>query len=108
MRRRRRSHSGPQRPAGGEPGAVFDSPARWWSRNSIPGPVSAPPIAVVRTDLCIGCEQCASACPAGAVSLSSEGKAVVEESLCRGCGACVGVCPVGAVQMSATARSHRS
>ena len=106
MRRRRHSR-GPQWRRGGEAAAISDW-QRWWSRNSIPGPVSAPPIAVVETDLCIGCEQCASACPVGAVSLSSEGKAVVEESLCRGCGACVGVCPVGAVQMSAAARSHRS
>ena len=99
MRRRRHSR-GPQWRRGGEAAAISDW-QRWWSWDWMP-------IAVVETDLCIGCEQCASACPAGAVSLSSEGKAVVEESLCRGCGACVGVCPVGAVQMSAPARSHRS
>lgn len=105
--RRRRYSRGPQWRRGGEVRAILDS-HRWWGRDSMPGPVSAPPIAVVETDLCIGCGQCASACPAGAISVSPERKAVVDESSCRGCGACVGVCPVGAVQMSAPARWHRS
>jgi len=108
MRRRSRGHSrGLQWGGGGEPKAISDLQRRWWSRNSVPGPVSAPPIAVVGTDLCIGCGQCASVCPAGAISVRSEQKAVVDESLCRGCGSCVEVCPVGAVQMSTPARSHR-
>ncbi|MBE9566246.1 MAG: 4Fe-4S binding protein [Proteobacteria bacterium] len=98
--RRRRASRGLQWRGRGEPGAPSDSPRWWWSRSSIPGPVSAPPTAVVRTDLCVGCGQCASACPAGAISLSSEGKAVVAASLCRGCGACMQVCPTGAVRMS--------
>jgi len=106
MRRRRHSR-GLQWRGGGEPGAPSDSHRWWWSWNSPPGPVSAPPTAVVRTDLCIGCGQCASACPAGAISMSSEGKAVVEESLCRGCGACMRVCPTGAVRMSELAGAGR-
>jgi ferredoxin len=104
MRRRSRGHSrGLQWGGGGEARGIPDSQRRWWSWNSVPGPVSAPPIAVVGTDLCIGCGQCASVCPAGAISVGPEGKAVVDESLCRGCAACVEACPVGAVQMSAGA-----
>ncbi|UCC69095.1 MAG: 4Fe-4S binding protein [Armatimonadota bacterium] len=62
---------------------------------------------MVLSDLCLGCGQCTSACPAGAICLSSEGKAVVDESLCRGCGACVPVCPTGAVGMSEPVGSGR-
>lgn len=101
MRRRSGSHSrGPQRRRGRAPRAISDSQRRWWSWNSLPGPVSAPPIAVVETDLCIGCGQCTSVCPTGAISVRSQGQAVVDESLCRGCGACVQECPVGAVRMT--------
>ena len=46
---------------------------------------------------CFGCEACAAACPAGAVSMrrDAEGFAypVVSESLCTDCGACEEVCP---------------
>jgi len=107
MRRRRRSHSGPQWPAGGEPGAVLNARARWWNRDSIPGPVLAPPIAAIEADLCIGCGQCVSACPAGAICVGPEGKAAVNELLCRGCAACVEVCPAGAVRMSQPVGSGR-
>ena len=81
---------------------------RWSSWSSVPGPAAAPPTAAVREGLCIGCEQCLSVCPAGAISLSSDGKAVVDASLCRGCGACAQICPVGAVHITAPTRpDHR-
>jgi len=77
---------------------------RWSSWSSVPGPAAALPTATVGNDLCTGCGQCLSVCPAGAISLSSDGKAVVDASLCRGCGACAQICPVGAVHMSAPTR----
>jgi ferredoxin len=104
---RRRHADGPQRRRGGDPGATSDL-QRWWSRASVPGPTAAPSIAVVRADLCIGCGECASACPVSAIPPISDARAAVNESLCSGCGACVAVCPVGAVEMSARPRLHRS
>ena len=67
---------------------------------SLAAPHSAHAIAVIDTELCIGCGQCVSVCPAQAISLNSDGKAVVNTSLCRGCRACVQECPVGAVRMT--------
>jgi MinD superfamily P-loop ATPase len=96
MRTRRRSRP-PRRRRLSEYGTIPDL-EHWWSLSWAPGPVSAPTTAVVQRDACIGCGQCASACPTGAISLGPDGKAVVDESLCRGCGICVKLCPVGAVQ----------
>lgn len=51
---------------------------------------------------CIGCEACAKACPAGALSLTENG-IVTDQSLCRGCGQCADACPTLAIEMSGRA-----
>ena len=47
-------------------------------------------------DTCIGCGTCGGECPAGAISVSDDGKYVIDPDTCIDCGACAGVCPVDA------------
>ncbi|HEU4787207.1 MAG TPA: 4Fe-4S dicluster domain-containing protein, partial [Gemmatimonadaceae bacterium] len=60
---------------------------------------SAPPRALVRADLCVGCGSCVAACPEdGALSL--QGKlAMVDPARCKGHGECVTACPMGAISV---------
>ncbi|MBP7726780.1 MAG: 4Fe-4S binding protein [Candidatus Bipolaricaulis sp.] len=45
---------------------------------------------------CIGCGQCANACPHRAIEMG-DGKAWVSSALCRRCGMCLPGCPTGAL-----------
>lgn len=105
MRRRRHSRWA-GRQFGNPFGAVPDW-RRWSSWSSVPGPALAPRTAAVQEDVCVGCRQCVSACPTGAISLNSDGKAAVDTARCRGCAICEQVCPVGAIRISAPARPER-
>ena len=49
---------------------------------------------------CVGCGQCLSWCPAGAITLDDEsGKAVIDNDLCVGCGECIVICPQKAINI---------
>ncbi len=50
----------------------------------------------VDEELCIGCEECLSACSFGALAVE-DGTAQVIDSRCVGCGVCVPRCPQGAL-----------
>jgi ferredoxin len=50
----------------------------------------------VNRELCNGCGDCVSVCPANAIRLEG-GRAVIDEALCAGCQVCVDACPWGAI-----------
>jgi len=60
---------------------------------------TAPPRALIRADLCVGCGVCVSVCPEPG-ALSMRGKlAVVDPAACKGHGECVAACPLGAISV---------
>jgi thioredoxin reductase len=60
----------------------------------------APPRALIRADLCVGCGVCVSACPEPN-ALSMRGKlAVVDPASCKGHGECIAACPLGAITVA--------
>jgi heterodisulfide reductase subunit A len=57
-------------------------------------------VAQVDPDVCVGCGECAAACPFQAMEMVGKGKkqkARVITAACKGCGVCAGACPTGAV-----------
>lgn len=67
-------------------------------------PLTAPPGAYVKPELCSGCGICSSTCRAGAIVFTVDketGKRVakVDRAECRACGACVAACPSAAMDM---------
>ncbi len=52
------------------------------------------------TENCIGCLQCARACPVGAISGNAHEKQRIDPDLCLRCGGCSAVCPENAVEVT--------
>ncbi len=55
--------------------------------------------AVVDESLCIGCANCAEACPYNAIEMVRPGVARVIEVACKGCGVCAAECPARAIEL---------
>ena len=64
-------------------------------------------IAVVDTNLCIGCANCEAVCEYNAIKVV-EGVAQVNPVLCKGCGTCSVACPAMAIEMQGFTRDQIS
>ena len=68
---------------------------------------TAPPRALVRSDLCVGCGACVAACPEQG-ALTMQGKlAMVDPARCRGHSECVSACPMGAISVARGTAANR-
>lgn len=53
---------------------------------------------VIDLELCVQCEECAKACPTGALKMEND-QPVHNEAKCIGCGVCVNACASGAITL---------
>jgi anaerobic carbon-monoxide dehydrogenase iron sulfur subunit len=76
----------------GDAPCVKECPTRALSRDPISRAI------IVDESKCIGCKQCASVCPFGAISFTADFKVPMICDLCQGEPECVKRCPSGAIQ----------
>lgn len=60
---------------------------------------SAPTVAVIDEDLCIGCTKCLPPCPVDAIVGAPRLMHTVIAELCTGCELCIAPCPVDCIRM---------
>jgi ferredoxin len=56
-------------------------------------------LAVIDTELCIGCGSCVDKCHTGAAFLNADGTSERNAEMCIGCGVCAHFCPVNAISL---------
>ena len=66
-----------------------------WCHN--PEGRSSAPVLMYRTNRCVGCGECAAACPNAAIRVN--GSVTIDRTLCTVCGACVEACYNGAREL---------
>ena len=69
------------------------------SLNPIHGQETAPKLAIINEDQCIGCTKCIQACPVDAIFGTSKSMHTVIQSECNGCELCVEPCPVDCIDI---------
>jgi len=71
------------------------------------GEEDAPPRALVRSDMCVGCGACVAACPEPDALFMHGKLAMVNPENCKGHGECVSACPVGAISVGRGSATNR-
>ena len=62
----------------------------------------------IAVDRCVGCQECLTRCPSGAITLMPDAWAVTaDDALCRGCRRCERACPIRVVTVSGRPRTRR-
>lgn len=53
---------------------------------------------IISKKICLACEKCMGACPAGAISIRDK-KSVIDSTKCIGCASCIAICAQGAIDV---------
>ena len=94
-----------QCPPGGQPGV--NALALLLGRGSKPldpafGIETAPAVAIIDEDVCIGCTKCIQACPVDAIVGAAKRMHTIIAAECTGCELCIPPCPVDCIAMVVT------